>query len=118
MNFCSLLYLMTSIYQQIYGAKLDRHLEDILLKLLKYNQSADVQGPVRQFLQDYRTISYDFSESYRHCNEFDSALEAYRHFAKNKCVLIDTLLQNLQYTLSYGPVRAELSAMLRDGFTF
>ncbi len=110
--------MMTSTYQQIYDAKLDKQLEDILLKLLRYNSSSEVQEPIRQFLQDYGTISCDFSESYRHCNEFDGALEAYHHFAKNKCTLIDTLLQNLQYTLSYGPVRAELSAMLREGFTF
>jgi len=93
-------------------------IEDILLKLLKYNPSADVQGPIGQFLRDYKTISYDFSEIYKHCNEFDSALEAYHHLAKNKCVLIDTLLQNLHYALSYGQVRAELSVMLKDGFTF
>ena len=109
---------MISIYQQIYDAKLDKQLEDILFKLLKYNSSADVQDPMRQFLQDYKIIAYDFSESYRYCNEFDSALEAYHHFAKNKCILIDTLLQNLQYTLNYGEMRAELSTMLKEGFTF
>ena len=45
-------------------------------------------------------------------------LEAYHQFTKNKCVLVDVLLQNLQYTLNYGTVRAELSAMFKDGLTF
>ena len=33
---------MVSIYQQIHDARLDKHLEDILYKLLRYNSSADV----------------------------------------------------------------------------
>ena len=109
---------MTGIYQQIHEAGLDKHLEDILLKLLRYNNTNSVQDPIRQFLQNYEMLVYDFSESYRHCNEFDGALEAYHHFTKNKCILIDTLLQNLQYTLNYGTVRAELSSMFKDGLTF
>ena len=109
---------MVSIYQQIHDARLDKHLEDILYKLLRYNSSADVQVPVQQFLRDYQTISHDFAEGYGRCNEIDGALEAYHQFTKNKCVLVDVLLQNLQYTLNYGTVRAELSAMLKDGLTF
>ncbi len=110
--------MMTGIYQQIYDAKLDGQLEGILLKLLKYNHSLEVREPIGQFLQDYGVVACDFSESYRRCNEFDSALEAYHHFAKNKCMLIDTLLQDLRHTLSYDSVRAELSAMLKEGLTF
>lgn len=109
---------MASIYQQIYDANLDREFETILVKLLRYNMAPVVEVPVRQFLQDYIIIRDDFWSQFGKCNSFDVAFDQYYQYAKNKCTLIDSLLDNLNFTLSYDPLRNDLSLMMKEGLTF
>ncbi len=49
---------------------------------------------------------------------YEDVLECYYQFAKNQCVVIETLLETLKFTLDKDGTRKELSMMLRDGFTF
>ncbi len=46
------------------------------------------------------------------------AFDCHYQYAKNKCSLIDSLLNNLNFALSYDPLRNDLSLMMKDGLTF
>jgi len=46
------------------------------------------------------------------------AFDRYYQYAKNKCALIDSLLDNLNFALSYDPLRNDLSLMMKEGLTF
>ena len=109
---------MEDIYQQIYEARLDSEFETILIKLLRYNMSPIVEVPVRNFLQEYVVIRDDFWNDFRKSNSFDMAFDRYYQYAKNKCMLIDSLLDNLNFTLSYDPLRNDLSLLMKDSLTF
>ncbi len=110
--------MMSSIYQQIYDANLDREFEIILVKLLRYNMSPTVEVPILYFLQEYTIIRDDFWSQFGKCNSFDMAFEKYYQHAKNKCALIDSLLNDLNFTRSYTPIREDLSLMMREAMTF
>lgn len=109
---------MISIFQQIYDAKLDREFETILIKLLRYNMAPVVEVPVRHFLQEYIIVRDDFWNQFSKYTSFDLAFERYYQYAKNKCALIDSLLDNLNFALRYDPIRNDLSLMMKDGLTF
>jgi len=108
----------TSIYQAIHDVHLDHKLEELLLKLLEFNSTPNVQEPIRQFLLNYQVMSENFSESYHQANSFEQVLESYFQFSKNQCVAIDTLLETLKITLDKDHTREELAMMLKDSFTF
>ena len=63
-------------------------------------------------------MSDTFWESYQNAHTFEDVLECYYQFAKNQCVVIETLLETLRFTLDKDDTRKELATMLRDGFTF
>lgn len=63
-------------------------------------------------------MSDTFWESYHNSHAVEDVLECYYQFAKNQCTVIETLLQNLQFTLDKDNTRKELAVMLKDGFTF
>ena len=97
---------------------LDKKLEDLLLKLLKYNSTPNMQEPIRQFLINYKLMSDNFWERYRRSNSFEEVLECYYQYSKNQCTIVETLLANLRFTLDKDNTREELATMLKDGFTF
>ena len=88
------------------------------MKLLEHNSTPKVREPIRQFLINYQIMSDNFWERYKRSNTFDDVLECYYQFSKNQCTLIETLMQNLTFTLDKDNTRSELAAMLKDGFTF
>jgi len=110
--------MTTSIYQKIIEAKLDGELETILVKLLRYNMSPVVEVPVRQFLRDYVLVRDEFWSQFGKSNSFDVAFEQYYQYSKDKCALIDKLLENLNFTLNYEPLKADLALIMKEGFTF
>jgi len=63
-------------------------------------------------------MSDTFWDSYQMVHTYEDVLECYYQFAKNQCVVIETLLETLKFTLDKDGTRKELSMMLRDGFTF
>lgn len=105
-----------SIYQDIYDSKLDKELESILLKLLRYNSSEKVKEPISKFLYQYRLISDDYWEQFRASNSFERAFDSYYQYSKNKCLLTDTLLKNLRFSIEN--VREDINIMMREAFTF
>lgn len=107
-----------SIYQVIHDAHLDVKLEKLLLKLLEFNSTPNVQEPIRQFLINYQVMSDSFFERYNHANSFEEVLESYYQFSKNQCVIIDTLLETLKMTLDKDHIREDLAMMLKESFTF
>ena len=108
----------TSIYQAIHDAHLDVKLEKLLLKLLEFNSTPNVQEPIRQFLINYQVMSENFFESYGRANSFEQVLESYYQYSKNQCVVIDTLLETLKFTLDKDHIREDLAMMMKESFTF
>lgn len=108
----------TSIFQAIYEAHLEKRLEDILLKLLEYNSTPYVQEPIRQFLMAHQIAAESFSTTCKNAHTYEDVLECYHQYAKNQCTTVESLLENLRFTLDKDGTRKELSTMLRDGFTF
>lgn len=89
-----------------------------MLKLLRYNSTPSVQEPIRQFLVNYQIMSENFWERYERSSSYEEVLECYYQFSKNQCVIIETLLENLKFTLDKDNTKQELISMLKDGFTF
>jgi hypothetical protein len=77
-----------------------------------------VEVPVRHFLQEYIVIQDNFWSQFAKCNSFDLAFDCYYQYAKNKWALIDSLLNNLNFTLGYDPIRKDLTRIMKEGFTF
>lgn len=109
---------MSSIFQRLHDAHMDKELETILIKLLQYNMTPSVEVPISHFLQEYVIIRDDFWSQFGKSNSFSMAFDKYYQYSKNKCVLIDSLLDNLNFALNYDPLREDLSVMLKDGLTF
>ena len=89
-----------------------------MLKLLRYNSTPSVQEPIRQFLVNYQIMLENFWERYERSSSYEAVLECYYQFSKNQCVIIETLLENLKFTLDKDNTKQELISMLKDGFTF
>ena len=77
-----------------------------------------MQEPIRQFLINYKLMSDNFWERYKHSHSYEEVLECYYQYSKNQCTLVETLLANLRFTLDKDNTRKELAVMLKDGFTF
>lgn len=89
-----------------------------MLKLLEFNSTPNVQEPIRQFLINYQMMSDNFLERYNRANTFEEALESYYQFSKNQCVIVDTLLETLKFTLDKDHTREDLAIMMKESFTF
>ena len=110
--------MTTSVYEQIHDTKLDRELETILVKLLQFNMSPVIEVPILHFLQEYAVIRDDFWNQFNKCTSFDMAFDMYYQYSKNKCFLIDSLLDNLNFTINYDPLKVDLACMMKEGLTF
>jgi hypothetical protein len=110
--------MSVSVYQKIYDARLDRELETILVKLMRYNMSPVIELPILQFLEEYTLIRDEFWDRFSKCASFGKAFEMYCQYSKNKCSLIDSLLDNLDLTLNYDPLKGDLALMMKEGLTF
>jgi hypothetical protein len=108
----------SSIYKAIFEANLDARLEELLVNLLRYNSSANVQEPIRIFLYNYQIMSDNFWEMYKKAKSYDDVLECYYTFSKNQCTIIETLLENLRITLNDDHLKEDLHVMLKEAFTF
>ncbi|MDX1595574.1 MAG: hypothetical protein R3327_01395 [Nitrosopumilaceae archaeon] len=109
---------MPNIYQKIHEANLDKELEVILLKLLWFNHSTKVTQPILKFLENYKKINEDYWVQFTESNSFDTALESYYQYSKNKCKATDLLLDDLNMSLNFDELRNDLTEMMRESFTF
>ncbi len=109
---------MSNIYKKIHEANLDKELEVILLKLLWFNHSPKVTQPILNFLETYQKINEDYWTEFTESNSFDTALEAYYQYSKNKCKATDNLLDDLNMSLNFDDMREDLAEMMRESFTF
>ncbi|MCI4431983.1 MAG: hypothetical protein JHC41_00010 [Nitrosopumilus sp.] len=110
--------MTASVYEKIHDAKIDRELETILVKLLQYNSSPVMEVPILHFLQEFVVIRDDFWNQFNKCTSFDKAFDMYYQYSKNKCSLIDLLLDNLNFTITYDPLKVDLACMIKEGLTF
>lgn len=107
-----------SIYQSIYEARLDARLEELLLNMLRFDSSANIQEPIRIFLYNYQVMSDSFWAQYNLARTQEDVLECYYQFSKNQCVVIETLLENLRMVRNRNLLKDDLRMMLKDAFTF
>lgn len=103
---------MTSIYTQIYDANLDKEFETILIKLLRFNLAPIVESPIHDFLVEYVAIRVEYWNQIEKCYSFDMAFDRYYQYTKNKCSLIDSLLDNLNFAHCHNPLQNDLSLMM------
>lgn len=109
---------ISNIYQALYEAKLDARLENLLLDMLRFDSSANVQEPIRIFLYNYQIMSDNFWAQYKAAKSYEDILECYYQFSKNQCTVIETLLENLRLVKKDPYLKEDLRMMLRDAFTF
>lgn len=109
---------VSNVYKSIFEANLDGRLEELLVNLLRYNSSANVQEPIRNFLYNYQIMSDNFWSTYKNAKTYEDVLGCYYQFSKNQCIIIETLLENLKLTLDDYNAKEDLQIMLRNGFTF
>jgi hypothetical protein len=109
---------ISNIYQALYEAKLDARLENLLLDMLRFDSSANVQEPIRIFLYNYQIMSDNFWAQYKAAKSYEDILECYYQFSKNQCTVIETLLENLRLVKKDAYLKEDLRMMLRDAFTF
>lgn len=109
---------ISNIYQALYQAKLDARLENLLLDMLRFDSSANVQEPIRIFLYNYQIMSDNFWAQYKAAKSYEDILECYYQFSKNQCTVIETLLENLRLVKKDAYLKEDLRMMLRDAFTF
>jgi ABC-type phosphate transport system auxiliary subunit len=109
---------ISNIYQALYEAKLDARLENLLLDMLRFDSSANVQEPIRIFLYNYQIMSDNFWTQYKAAKSYEDILECYYQFSKNQCTVIETLLENLRLVKKDAYLKEDLRMMLRDAFTF
>lgn len=110
--------VISNIYQALYEAKLDARLENLLLDMLRFDSSANVQEPIRIFLYNYQIMSDNFWVQYKAAKSYEDILECYYQFSKNQCTVIETLLENLRLVKKDAYLKEDLRMMLRDAFTF
>lgn len=109
---------MHSIYQKISDAHLDKELEVILLKILRYNHTPKVTEPILQFLETYKRLNDEYWKSFGKSNSFETALESYYQYSKNKCTATDVLCDNLNLALNFDDIRDDIAMMMRESLTF
>jgi hypothetical protein len=63
-------------------------------------------------------IAHAYTCQFGKSNSFGMAFDKYYQYSKNKCALVDSLLDNLNFALNYDPLLDDLSVMMRDGLTF
>lgn len=104
---------MTSIYTQIYDANLDKEFETILIKLLRFNLAPIVESPIHDFLVEYVAIrGGSIGIKLKNVIHLIWLLICIINIQKNKCSLIDSLLDNLNFAHCHNPLQNDLSLMM------
>ena len=67
-------------------------------------------------MTNYQMSTESLSDSSQNAHTYEDVLECYHQYAKNQCMIVETLLEDLRYTLDKDGTRKELSMMLKDGF--
>ena len=109
---------VSSIYKSIFEANLDARLEELLVNMLRYNSTPNVQEPIRVFLYNYQIMSDNFWQMYKQAKTHEDVLECYYQFSKNQCTIIETLLENLRLSMNNSQLKEEFHSMLKEAFTF
>lgn len=107
-----------SIFKDVTNSNLDKELEGILLKILRYNMSSSMTGPIREFLKEYGEIHETFWSQFAKSNSFDGAFDSYYQYSKNKCMLVENLLDSLNFSLNSKSIREDATLMLKEALTF
>ncbi|MGI0009306.1 MAG: hypothetical protein ACRD92_06775 [Nitrosopumilaceae archaeon] len=106
------------LYQMIYESNLESKLEQILIGITKDNSSPKVKDVIRKFLLYVQHASENFWETFHKSKTYQERLECYYQFTKNQCLATEVLIRDLNSISDEDEIKENLSAMLKEGFTF
>jgi len=106
------------LYQMIYESNLESRLEQILIGLTKDNPSPKVEESIRKFLLFVQHASENFWETFHNAKTYQERLECYYQFSKNQCLATEVLIGGLDSVSSELDIKENLSALLKESFTF
>lgn len=106
------------LYQMIYESNLDSKLEQILIGLTKDNPSPKVKNVMHKFLLYVQHASENFWVTFHKSKTYQERLECYYQFTKNQCLATEVLIRDLDSILDEDEIKGNLSAILKEGFTF
>ena len=106
------------LYQMIYESNLESKLEQILIGITKDNSSPKVKDVIHKFLLYVQHASENFWETFHKSKTYQERLECYYQFTKNQCLATEVLIRDLNSISDEDEIKENLSAMLKEGFTF
>ena len=106
------------LYQMIYESNLESKLEQILIGLTKDNSSPKVKNVIHKFLLYVQHASENFWVTFHKSKTYQERLECYYQFTKNQCLATEVLIRDLDTILDEEEIKGNLSAILKEGFTF
>lgn len=106
------------IYQLIYESNLDSKLEQILIGLMKDNQSPKIETVIRKFLVYVQHSTENFWTTYYDSKTYQEKLDCYYQFSKNQCLATEVLIRDLVSLSSEEEIKDNLQSILKEGFTF
>lgn len=106
------------LYQMIYESNLESKLEQILIGLTKDNSSPKVKNVIHKFLLYVQHASENFWVTFHKSKTYQERLECYYQFTKNQCLATEVLIRDLDTLLDEDEIKGNLSAILKEGFTF
>ena len=106
------------LYQMIYESNLESKLEQILIGITKDNSSPKIKDVIHKFLIYVQHASENFWVTFHKSKTYQERLECYYQFTKNQCLATEVLIRDLDSILDKDEIKANLSAILKEGFTF
>lgn len=106
------------LYQMIYESNLESKLEQILIGLTKDNPSPKMKDTIHKFLLYVQHASENFWVTFHKSKTYQNQLECYYQFTKNQCLATEVLIRDLDSILDEDEIKSNLSAILKEGFTF
>ena len=106
------------LYQMIYESNLESKLEQILIGLTKDKSSSKVKDVIHKFLIYVQHASENFWVTFHKSKTYQERLECYYQFTKNQCLATEVLIRDLNSISDQDEIKENLTAILKEGFTF
>ena len=97
---------------------MESKLEQILIGLTKDKSAPKIKDAIRKFLLYVQHASENFWVTFHKSKTYQERLECYYQFTKNQCLATEVLIRDLDSILDKDEIKANLSAILKEGFTF
>lgn len=106
------------VYQLIYESNLDSKLEQILIGLVKDNFSPKIESIIKKFLLYVQHSTENFWTTYYSAKTYEEKLDCYYQYSKNQCLATEVLIRDLGPFSSDIEIKENLTALVKESFTF